>query len=124
MRLQFGNYTVSKKMEYHLAIIMLRSTLEYQPITWSNYKSNNSFFETPGLSLQLCAVLLWGPISRWEIFLHFGNLCNEVATGAKGAMPPQFLAYLVVLRFERRCPKPNTVARLKSKYLAFPKILG
>jgi len=29
-----------------------------------------------------------------------------------------FLAYLVILCFERRCPKQNTVARLKSKFLA------
>jgi len=32
-----------------------------------------------------------------------------------------FRAYLAALRFERRCPKPNTVARLKSKYLTTPK---
>jgi len=32
------------------------------------------------------------------------------------AMPPEFLTYLVVFRFEMWCPKQNTVARLKSKY--------
>jgi len=37
-------------------------------------------------------------------------------------MPAKFLAYLVILCFESQCPKPNTVARLKSKCLAPPKI--
>ena len=35
--------------------------------------------------------------------------------------PKNFLAYLVVLCFERRCLKQNTVARLKSKIFAPPK---
>jgi len=43
---------------------------------------------------------------------------------ARGGMAPKFLACLVVLCFERRCFKENTVARLKSKYLALQKILG
>jgi len=48
-----------------------------------------------------------------------------VALGARWAMPPKFLAYLVVLCFDRRCPKQYTlIARLKSKYLAPPKIFG
>jgi len=34
--------------------------------------------------------------------------------GGHGAIPPQFLKYLVILCFERRCPKQNTVASLKS----------
>jgi len=38
-----------------------------------------------------------------------------VARGAKRAMPPKCLAYFVVLCFQRRCPTPNTVARLKSE---------
>jgi len=37
--------------------------------------------------------------------------------------PPKFLAYLVILCFERLCIKPSTVPRLKSKYLAPPKML-
>jgi len=36
----------------------------------------------------------------------------------QGSHAPKFLAYLVVLCFEKRCPKQNTVARLKSKYLS------
>jgi len=43
--------------------------------------------------------------------------------GRKGVMNPKFLAYLVVLCIKRRCPKQNTVAHLKSKYLP-PKIFG
>jgi len=44
-------------------------------------------------------------------------------------MPPKFLAYLVILCFERRYPKQNIVARLKSHILApqmfwIPTILG
>jgi len=38
-------------------------------------------------------------------------------------MPPQFLAYLVILCFERRYPKQNTVTRLKSKILDSPAFL-
>jgi len=38
---------------------------------------------------------------------------------SQGGMPPaKFLAYLVILCFERRCPKQNTAARLRAKYLA------
>jgi len=37
------------------------------------------------------------------------------------AKDPKFLAFLVILCFEKRCPKLNTVARLKSKDLP-PKI--
>jgi len=39
-------------------------------------------------------------------------------------MPPKFLAYLVILCFDRQCPEQNTVARLKSKYLAPRKKFG
>ena len=35
--------------------------------------------------------------------------------GQRGHGPPKILGYLVVLCFERRCPKPNTVARFKSQ---------
>jgi len=34
---------------------------------------------------------------------------------SQGAMPPKFLANLVILCFERQCPKQNTAASLKSK---------
>jgi len=51
------------------------------------------------------------------------SLCIGVARGVKGH-GPKFLAYLVILCSERQCPKQNTVARLKSKYLAPQKILG
>ena len=41
---------------------------------------------------------------------------------AKGAMPPKKIVAYVVLCFDTRCPKPNTVALLHSKYLAPPEI--
>jgi len=42
-----------------------------------------------------------------------------VARRAQESMPlPKFLQYLVILRFERRYPKQNTVAHLKSNILA------
>jgi len=41
-----------------------------------------------------------------------------------GNAPSKFLEYLVVLCFERRCIKSNTVACLKSKYLAHPKYIS
>ena len=49
---------------------------------------------------------------------------QQEAIGVARGLVPQFLAYLVVLCFEKRCPEQNTVARLKSKYLAPPKIFG
>jgi len=47
-----------------------------------------------------------------------------IAREEKGSWPPTCLAFLVVLCLERRCPNPNTVARLKSKYMAPPKNSG
>ena len=44
--------------------------------------------------------------------------------GPKGPRAPKFLAYFIVSCFEGRCPKQNTVARLKSIYFALRKILG
>jgi len=44
--------------------------------------------------------------------------------GAHGAILPKFLEYLLILCFERRCPKQNTADRPKSKVLAPPKIFG
>jgi len=43
---------------------------------------------------------------------------------AQGPCRPTFLAYLVILCFEKRCPKHSIVARLKSKSLAPQKNLG
>jgi len=34
-----------------------------------------------------------------------------------GPWPPKFLAYFVILCFEKRCPKQSSLARLKLKYL-------
>jgi len=46
-----------------------------------------------------------------------------VARGIKGAMnPTRFVAYLLVLCFERRYLKQNTVARLKSSILPPPNV--
>jgi len=55
----------------------------------------------------------------WSNFAHEAETQQHIglARGVKGANPPKkILALLVVLCFERQCPKPNTVARLKSKY--------
>jgi len=47
-----------------------------------------------------------------------------VARGPKGAMAlAKFLEYRVILCFERRYPKQNTVVNLKSKVFA-PKVFG
>ena len=50
-------------------------------------------------------------------FNYFVHRCSQ------GAMSPKFLAYFVILCFETRCPKQNTIVRLKLKHLA-SKILG
>ena len=54
-----------------------------------------------------------------------GNCDVKSPTPAKrrpGYRAPKFLEYLVILRFEKRYPIQNTVARLKSKILAPPKV--
>jgi len=43
--------------------------------------------------------------------------------GGQGTIAPKFLAYLVILCFEKRHPNKNTAARLKSNILAPHKIL-
>jgi len=40
------------------------------------------------------------------------------------AMPPKFLAYLIILNFDQWCPKQNTVAHLKSNILALSNFLA
>jgi len=53
------------------------------------------------------------------------NKCTTigVARGAKGAMPPTFLENIVILCFEKRFSKKNSVIRLKSNNLAPPNFL-
>ena len=48
-----------------------------------------------------------------------GPLRISVAGGTHGATPPKFLKYLVILCFERRCPKQNAVASLKPNILVW-----
>jgi len=45
-----------------------------------------------------------------------------VGRGAKGTISSKFLAFLVILFFERRCRKQNTVARFKWKDLPAPNL--
>jgi len=54
----------------------------------------------------LCFALL-------ETFAKISERTHSRSQGGQRPCPPKFLAYLVVLCFERRCPKPNTVARSK-----------
>jgi len=50
---------------------------------------------------------------------------NRRSQGGKGLCTPNIcMPCLVVLCFEKRCPKPNSVVRLNSKYSAPPKLLG
>jgi len=62
-------------------------------------------------------------LSQWP-----GLYRNKAIGGARGPMEPcplpKFLAYVVILCFERRCPKQNTVARLKSNILTAPQMIG
>jgi len=53
---------------------------------------------------------------------RFAPLAIALAKG--GIHPKKFLAYLVILCVERRCPKQNSVARLKSKTLSPQKHFG
>jgi len=47
-----------------------------------------------------------------------------VARGQRGQVPPTFLEHIVILCFERRFSKQNSVIRLKSDILAPLKFLG
>jgi len=51
------------------------------------------------------------------MYLVFAVTVTPAIGVARGGMPPRFLAYLVILCFERRYPKQNIVASLKSKDL-------
>jgi len=53
----------------------------------------------------------------------FGHI-HRRSQGGKGAVPPKFLAYLMIACFEKWCLKQNSVARLKSNILPPKKILG
>jgi len=55
-------------------------------------------------------------ISRNITHRRFYN--KGIASRGQGIMTPKFLAYLVILCVERRCPQQNTAARLNSKILA------
>jgi len=67
-------------------------------------------------------------------FDHLGRLLRRISTtgvarGGRGAMPPTFLENIVILCFERRFSKQNSVIRLKTNILAPldvfpPKFLG
>jgi len=71
--------------------------------------------ERQGLSLNLLSKLVM-PVG--------------VDRGAKGPWPPKFLEHIVILYFERRFSKQNSVIRLKSdilappNFFAHPKFLG
>jgi len=64
--------------------------------------------------------------SRLSTVLSFSCFLATVGVdrGPRKLLPPKFLAYLVILCFDRQCPEQNTVARLKSKYLASRKNLA
>jgi len=47
----------------------------------------------------------------------WSNLYISVVRGGQGAIPHTYLAYLTILCFEKRCPKQNAVAHLKSNIL-------
>jgi len=52
----------------------------------------------------------------WEVPPAIG-----VARGTKGPIPPQVLEHIVILCFERRFSKQNSVIRLKTNILPSPK---
>jgi len=62
------------------------------------------------------------PVSSWRLAMHYRFLlmvgsCIGVARGYARPMrrcPPMFLAYIVILCFEKQYPKQNSVIRLKS----------
>ena len=50
--------------------------------------------------------------------------CMGVARGAKGVIHPKFLENIVILCYERRFSKQNSVVRLKSNILPPKKFVG
>jgi len=59
------------------------------------------------------------------ISVHVYNHTQSVARGGqRGHAPPKFLENIVILCFERRFSKQNSVIRLKSSILPSPKLFG
>jgi len=50
--------------------------------------------------------------------------CIGIAMGPRGQWPAQFLTYLVIFCFEKRCPKQKYCCVHKIKYFAPPKFYG
>jgi len=119
--------------DYFFAIIChTESFLSAHLISWWSY----SCFEEPPLHLRVhCAFRKFSEQARYAVckglsyilvhqgfLLYFGStsytctflLAIGVARGAKGTMPPTFLENIVILCFERRFSKQNSVIRLKS----------
>ena len=76
-----------------------------------------------GLSLlrTFCSWKIEHQVSTVRSFSFFS--CNQ-SRSQGGHAPSEFLAYLVILFFDRQCLEQNTVARLNSKYLVPLKIFA
>jgi len=73
-------------------------------------------------AFQVLRVLSVTPLGFWELCTK--PSIHRRSHGTQGAMVcPKFLAYSVILCFEKRCSKHNTVAHLKSNILLTHKIL-
>jgi len=80
---------------------------------------------------QLTVSRILQDLENWLLFRRSGSDLHKrvghyssigVASEAQGAMPPKYLAYLVILCFVRRRRTQNTVACLLSKILHPKKI--
>jgi len=65
----------------------------------------------------------WGGVNKTTPAPR-GTTIGVATGGQRGHAPPKFLKNIVILCFERRFSKQNSVIRLKSNILAPPKFLG
>ena len=70
--------------------------------------------------LRCCENFVWKIEHQVSTVLSFSFFsCNHRRSqGGNGTIPPKFLAYFVILCFDRQCLERNAVARLNSKCLS------
>ena len=138
---QHQRWTVVIQRRRHGDEVLSRNGMTWRPVTNNRQhrapaRLPKAFLEGSGLirffEVDKTSADIFGILPRFLENLQYskhmcGLLCyvqDENSTGRHLLICPHtFLAYLVVLCFERRCPKQNTVARWKSKYLP-PKHFG
>ena len=104
----------------------LPNDLEKNIITENVHTQNNVFQQENNLTKstvrQISKPAVKGLSNNFHTRCFSGKGCGHRRIhGVQGVTPPKFLAYLVILCFDKRYLRQNTVARLKSSILDLPK---